>query len=165
MIQMRRPLAILNFHLARNQQGTDFHIRLMLVFPTLGNGLRAALAEILGQRLKEDLVDQPTRSFRRAARCASPTLEAGVLVLLISALRDSPYRPANPNDVFQVCFAKSRGALLASCSVDPRPHRPGAGQYARSIHLMNSTLIPLWTILPSASASQFVRCTQPCDWV
>jgi hypothetical protein len=46
---------------------------------------------------------------------ASPTLEAGVLVLLISALRDSPYRPPNPNDVFQVCFAKSRGALLASC--------------------------------------------------
>jgi hypothetical protein len=31
--------------------------------------------------------------------------------------------------------------------------------------LMNSTLVPLWTIFASACASQLVRWTQPCDWV
>jgi hypothetical protein len=31
--------------------------------------------------------------------------------------------------------------------------------------LMNSTLVPLWTIFARACASQLVRWTQPCDWV
>jgi hypothetical protein len=37
----------------------------------------------------------------------------------------SPYRPANPNDVFQVCFAKSREAEpLALAHVNSLPQRP-----------------------------------------
>jgi hypothetical protein len=43
--------------------------------------------------------------------------KAGALVLVISAPRGSPYRPAKPNDAFQPCFAKSRGIASLSNAI------------------------------------------------
>ena len=40
---------------------------------------------------------------------------------------------------------------------------PGYSLRAARAQLINSTFVPLWTILPSACASQLVRRTQPCD--
>ena len=60
---------------------------------------------------------------------------------------------------------RSRRALTVdSVSVRSVPASPGAFHLVGA-QLMNSTLVPLWTIFASACASQLVRWTQPCDWV